>query len=168
MANVLVLIQCTYDADIINNIQKQILSVFLEYNMLNVKVITRRIMTNELYVNAHFPFRNGNCADRVTDIETVGKCKYDNGVSSFSEYPVTDEVIPKFIPGCKLRISTSIQEPYIYYNERTGNFAGMEVMLVRTIAEKMGMVPKFILIKEVRSNRVVNYTSGIYSLLLQR
>lgn len=168
MANVLVLMYYTYDINILDNIQREILSVFLKFNMLNVKVIAYRNMTQEVDVKTWYPFKNGNCATRITELETIGKCEYDNDKIHFSEYLVTDEVIPKHIPDCQLRISTSIQEPYVYYNETTKRFAGMEVMLVRTIAAKMGMIPEFVLIKEVRSNRVVNYTRGIYSLLFQR
>lgn len=147
---------------------KEMLAMFLQYNMLNIKIISYRNMTQILDVRTWFPFKERNCALKVTNLEPIGRCEYQNDTFEFTELPVSDEVIPAFLPGCKLRIATSIQEPYVYYNQSSGNFSGLEVMLVRAIAKKMQMIPEFILIKEVRSNRVVDNVTGIYSLLFQR
>lgn len=150
------------------DVQKEMLAIFLDYNMLNIKIISYRNQTHILDVKTWFPFKERNCAQKVTNLEPIGHCEYTNDTFEFTELPVNDEVIPALLPGCKLRVSTSIQEPYVYYNQTTGNFSGMEVILVRAIAKKMQMVPEFVLIKEVRSNRVVDNVTGIYSLLFQR
>lgn len=136
--------------------------------MLNVKIVTFRPNSQMLDVVTWFPFDKNNCASDVTDLVPIGKCEFNDTDFDFIRFPVNKSVIPNSIPGCKLRISTSIQEPYVYYNRSTRTFSGIEVAIVRAFAKQMGMITDFVLIPEVRSNRVLNNNTGIYSLLLQR
>lgn len=167
-AHVLLVIYNPYDERELRSGQKEALAVFLRYNMLNIKILTFRPNARILDVVTWFPFDKQNCAYDVTDLVPIGRCDYNATHFDFVEFPVNKPVIPKYIPGCKLRISTSIQEPYVYYNKTTQTFSGLEVTIVRAIANKMGMITDFVLIPEVRSNRVVNNETGIYSLLLRR
>lgn len=167
-AHVLVLMYYNYDSSIFEDKQKEILATFLEYNMLDIKLVTYRQEARVLDVKTWFPFANNNCASRVSVLQLISKCEFNDIDHKFIEYPVRDVVIPKHLPGCELRISTSIQEPYVYYDHKTKNFSGMEIALVKAIAEEMEMIPIFILINETRANRAVDNQTGIYSLLFQR
>lgn len=145
------------------------METFLQYNMLNIRIISYQSSTdNVLNVKTWYPFKNENCASKVMNLEPIGKCKYKKNSFEYTEYATSDIVVPRFLPGCKLRFSTSIQEPYVYYSHSTGNFSGMEILLAKSIAQKMQMIPEFVPIKETRSNRVVSNETGIYSLLFQR
>lgn len=167
-AHVLLLIYFTYNNTVFEDQQKGALAVFLKYNMLNIKIITFRKDSRILDIVTWFPFDKNNCASGVTQLVPIGKCEYNDTHFHLHEIHLNKTVIPNYIPGCKLRISTSIQEPYVYYNQSTRTFSGLEVTIVRSIAKQMGMITDFVLIPEVRSNRVVNNITGIYSLLLQR
>lgn len=167
-AHVLLLIYFTYNDTVFEEQQKGALAVFLRYNMLNIKIITFRNASLVLDIVTWFPFDKHNCASGVTDLVPIGKCEFNETHYQLQHFRINKTVVPNYIPGCKLRISTSIQEPYVYYNRRARTFSGLEVTIVKSIAKKMGMITDFVLIPEVRSNRVVNNITGIYSLLLQR
>lgn len=158
----------TYDDAIFADEQKKVLGVFLKYNMLHVKLLTFRKSSPTMDVISWFPFDKNNCGMKVTDLVPIGKCEYTDDEFNYIEYPSAKRpIIPRYLPGCKLRISTSIQEPYVGYNPSTHTFDGLEVILVKNIARKMGMLAEFVLIDEVRSNRVVDNHTGIYWKLLQ-
>lgn len=168
LAQVLVLIFYAYNENEIDGIRKNALREFLEYNMFDVNIISFRT-TDRLTVDVvtWLPFTNGDCATDVTDLYATDKCEITNDVSALTEYSDIMHKIPKLLSGCKLRVSTSIQEPYVYYNHTSKTFDGLEIELVKNIAARADMIPEFVLINEVRSNRVVSKVTGIYANLLQ-
>lgn len=168
LAQVIVLMHFTYDNTVFGDKQKEVLAVFLRYKMLNVKLLTFRHSSSTMDVISWLPFDNGNCANRVIDLVSIGSCEYTDEGFEYNEFLAAQKIVsPRRTPGCPIRIATSIQEPYVYYNRTTRIFDGLEVVMVRNIAYAMDLRPTFLLINEVRSNRVVSNVTGIYSTLLQ-
>lgn len=151
---------------------REILSVFLYNNMLHVKLIIPDDKTDVLKDVTWLPFDNKNCASKLTKLIPIGRCDCSSTGSGyqFIEYPSAQRpVIPRRLTDCKLRISASLQEPYVRYNRSSRIIHGFEVTLVKNIAIRMGMQPKIAMIKEERSNRdVTGNRTGIYSKLFNR
>lgn len=159
----------TYDDEIFEQKQKEVLDECLKYQMLNVKLLIYERIESVMEVIGWFPYDNGNCANEVRDLVRIGRCEYTANSYEYTEHAVAEKpTIPLHLHGCPLNISISIQEPYVIRDDpKNYSFSGIEIDLVRNIAKFMGMMPRYILIKEVRSNRVVNEISGIYSTLMQ-
>lgn len=171
LAPVLVLMYFTYDAHIFRDKQKEVLAIFLRHDMLHVKIFTLRKSARILGVITWFPLDNRNCAMMVTELIALGRCEYaESGAFEYIEHAAvaSKEVIPRHLPGCVLRVTTSILEPYVYYDTRTRQLAGLEVRLVQAIAHKLGMHADFLLIEDNRDFRIVSNETGIYAHLFQR
>lgn len=168
-ARVLLLMPFTNDEISISTKLRQILDIFLQFNMLHVKMVIHRVTSLTLEVITWFPFDEENCASKVSELTLIGRCECTRSGFQYIEYPTAEKVVvPLRARGCELRTSASVQEPYVIYNRETREFSGLEVQLVRNIASELDMRVKFVLINESRSNRALNYGSGIYSQLFQR
>lgn len=77
--------------------------------------------------------------------------------------------VPGTLHGCPLRVSSSVWEPYSYYDTDEQAFTkGIEVLLIETIAKVLQMKVEFWLISETRENRVADQPSEGFEKLVNR
>lgn len=166
-AQVLVLIYFQYDVEILKTkIIKEVLEYFLQFNMLNVHVLTFIRGVNVLNVSTWYPFDDGNCAHHVKQIQLNDICDYTNGNANLIEL-IKRPKLPNTFTNCPIRISCGVWEPFVYYSEERGFYGGVDVFLVRAIANKFKMIPTFIRVKDSRANRKISNTTGLYALIIR-
>lgn len=151
---------------------RHIMETFFEYRVLNIKVISFRRHSSVIQVHTWYPYEGTNCADEVRNIHLIDECHYSdarNGPQAVRNVAPIQPIIPLNLHGCPLRVATSVYEPYVFYDSgRKDFYRGIEVRLVRTIAQALEMTPIFIHMNETRVNRIVSNKTGIYSMLLTR
>lgn len=145
-----------------------ITQIFFAYRMLNVNIIS--IGTNKKSVQMHtwYPYGNGKCANKVSDILVIDECIYDETgmIDLFGHNDLLPKV-PKDLHQCELKVAASIYEPYTFYDAQRGFYDGVEIHLVKMIARALNMKVVHVLLNETRENRFVSNETGIYSPLLQ-
>lgn len=161
----------TYDDKILQRHIRFILETFFEFHALNVKVISFRRGSNTIQTHTWYPYEGTNCADEVRNIHLIDECDYSDIQTDpqlVRHIAPLQPTIPKNLHGCPLRVATSVYEPYVYYDSVRNDFnRGIEIRLIRTIAQALNMNPIFVQINETRVNRFVHNETGIYSKLLR-
>lgn len=161
-----------YDDKTLHRYTRFILEAFFESNALNVKVMSHRLDANVIQMHTWFPYEGTNCACGVRNIHLINECRFSDSrnESQFVRHITSMQpVVPVDLHGCPLRVAASVYGPYVYYDPIQKDFKnGIEVHLIRTIAQALNMTPVFIGINETRDNRIVSNETGIYSMLLKR
>lgn len=149
---------------------KSILQVFLNRHMINVNVISYRYNSNVVQSHTFYPYDGVNCAKYVTELYLIEECEYSDETPFAPIITVVDELKPKIpndLHGCEMHISSSIIEPFVFYDTESNSFnTGVEVLMTKTIAEALKMTPVFTRNNDTRENRVVSNDTGIYANLL--
>lgn len=145
---------------------------FLRRHLINVNIISYRYGTNIVQAHTFYPYDNVYCADEVDQLHLIEECDYCDERPYNPNMRIINELntkIPSNLHGCELRIASSTQEPFVFYNEKSVSYdIGTEVLMARTIAQALKMTPVFLRINETRENRVVSNETGIYSTLLTK
>lgn len=160
-----------YDDAMLQGLIRFVIESFFKIRALNVKVISFRKGSNVIQAHTWYPYEGENCANEVRDIHLINECYYsDDRVGQLiRNVTLPRPAIPLDLHGCPLRIATSVYEPYVYYDPVHKEFnRGIEILLIRAIAQALEMTPIFIPVNETRENRVVENDTGIYSMLLKR
>lgn len=149
---------------------KSILQLFLDRHMINVNVISYRYNSNIVQSHTFYPYDGDNCAMEVTELHLIEECTYDDEIPFDPKITIKNGLKPKIpnnLHGCKMHIASSVIEPFVFYDETTDAFnMGLEVLMIRTIAQALKMTPVFKRVNGNRENRVVSNETGIYSTLL--
>lgn len=169
LAQVVILFTKTFDNHTLNKQIRNVLEELLENGMLNVNIISHRIDTNYVQSMTWFPYENENCAKEILKIRLIDECEYNNVESQVNDLRTTsyyyendtgDNVnqkrrnkIPKSLHGCPLTISSSIWEPYTFYEPNHGFTKGIEVLMLQTITNVLNIRPIYYLLNETRENR---------------
>lgn len=168
MAQVVALFINTYDEKEMESQIYEILKAFLRFNMLNINVLSYRKDSNIVQASTYYPYADTNCANDVINLQTVEECEYSDDDPDLMPLQKLERKVPLNLHLCPLKISGSVSEPYVFYDEQDGFVEGTEVLMIRTIAEALEMTPLFSYINETRENREINAQKGIYSTLFQR
>lgn len=155
---------------------KRVFEIFMENKMVNVYLVYE--LDNDYKLATWYPYSNGRCADKVDDIIIIDECRPTvfSQVSTsamFISGKSQDRTKTKKLSNyhrCPLNISASVWEPYVTYNENeTGDkkWNGIEVEIIRTMADRLNMTVNFMLNNESRSDRSANDSQGLYSPLLR-
>lgn len=127
----------------------EIFGILLKRTMLNSNVmyITSK---NAIEVVTWFPYENKNCAKEIKNIEIIDQCEIiyskDNSSSTVKYRTYMDNIvkIPQDLNNCPLVIATSDWPPFTVYNETEQRFVkGVEIEMLKTVAEQMGLIPIF-------------------------
>lgn len=160
----------TYEDEELMKSMKSILQFFLDRHMINVNVISYRSNTNIVQAHTFYPYDEENCATEIQQMHLIEECEYLDERPFDPEITIKHDLrtkIPNDLHGCEMHIASSINEPYVFYDQDSGTFdIGLEVLMIRTIAQSLGMKPIFHRINESREHRVVSNETGIYSNLL--
>lgn len=161
-----------YDDAMLQGLIRFVIESFFKIHALNVKVISFRKDSNVIQAHTWYPYEGENCANEVRAIHLIDECYYSDdriGPQHIRNVTSPQPAIPLDLHGCPLRIATSVYEPYVYYDPVDKEFnRGIEILLIRAIAQALEMTPIFIPINETRENRIVENDTGIYSMLLKR
>lgn len=171
LAQVVALFINTYEDEELLSLMRSILQLFLNRHMINVNVISYRINTNIVQAHTFYPYDEDNCAKNVEHLHLIEECEYDDERPFHPKLQLINQLrskIPNNLHGCQMHIASSIIEPFVIFNEDTNSFDGMEVLMIRTIAESLKMRSIFQYINETRENREVSNETGIYSTLLMQ
>lgn len=148
-----------------------IFEAFFNLHVLNVKVISFRHNSDVIDMHTWYPYEETNCAKGVRNIHLVDECSYSDdrtGPQPVRNIQALQPIIPPDLHGCPLRVASSSYAPFVHYHQARGTYHGIEVRMIQSIAQALGMTPIFIYINETRVNRIVSKETGIYSLLLNR
>lgn len=170
LAQVVALFVNTYEDEELLSQMKMILQLFLSRHMINVNVISYRFNTNIVQAHTFYPYEGGNCAQDVLELHLIEQCEYSDEAPFDPIITVINRLrtkIPNNLHGCELHIASSVIEPFVFFDRKSESFnIGLEVLMVRTIAQALRMTPIFTRINGTRENRAVSNESGIYSTLL--
>lgn len=158
LAQVLVLFTETYSPDRLDYETRNVLEKLLAYRMLNVNVMSHREGSKIMQMVTWFPYANGNCAQVVKELVTMDQCEYrPTNETDIEVIYVPKKKVPKIpatMHGCELTVSSSIFQPYTYYDTEKETFTkGIEVLLIYTIAKVLRLCPTFVMLNETRENR---------------
>lgn len=170
LAAVVALFINTYeDEELLARIQS-ILQLFLNRHMINVNVISYRYNSNIVQAHTFYPYDGKNCAKEVTELHLIEECEYSDENPFSPKITIKNKLRPKIpnnLHGCEMRISSSKIEPFVFYDKDSNSFdMGLEVLMIRTIAEALKMTPVFMQVNATRENRAVSNETGIYAALL--
>lgn len=172
LAQVVALFINTYPDDELLQRMKEILRIFLSRRLINVNVISYRENSNIVQAHTFYPYEDENCATDVDRLHLIEECEYFDERPFDPKFKIKHELQPKIpnnLHGCAMSIASSINEPYVFYDDKTESFdIGLEVLMLRTIAQSLKMTPVFQQINGGRENREVSNETGIYSTLLTR
>lgn len=163
--------------DYVLDIESEIKNIFqylLQNEMLFVHVLYEIENSTMFETLTWYPYENGNCADYVNTLHSIYVCDYSDTIIYAMDMTmikrqslITDvrysniTKIPINLQYCPLRITTFQWKPYISYNENDG-YDGIEVALVKVIAEKLKLTIKFKLLNETfrfSDNNTIFYSS---------
>lgn len=170
LAQVVALFINTYeDKDLFEQMQS-ILQLFLNRHLINVNVISYRSNSNIVQAHTFYPYDGVNCAKDVTRLHLIEECEYLDETPFDPKITIVNKLRPKIpnnLHGCEMRIASSIIEPFVFLDEDTNSFdSGLEVLMIRTIANALKMIPVFMRVNATRENREVSNLTGVYSDLL--
>lgn len=171
MAQVVVLLTQTYADD--DELQPAVVSVLgqlLEHGMLNVNVIAAPADLDVLQVLTWYPYAPDNrCGRHIGRTVVADECAYRRPpIPAYRPRPKVAK-IPGQLHGCALRVSTSVWEPYSFYDASAGRFTrGIEVLLIDTIAGVLRLRPQFALLADNRENRRADRPTEGYVQLANR
>lgn len=170
LAQVVALFINTYeDKELLDQMQS-ILQLFLNRHMINVNVISYRSKSSIVQAHTFYPYDGDNCAKEVTKLHLIEECEYSDETPFDQKITIVNELrskIPNNLHGCEMRIASSIIEPFVFLDEDTNSFdTGLEVLMLRTIASALKMIPIFMRVNGSRENREVSNETGVYSDLL--
>lgn len=172
LAQVVALFINTYEDDELLEQMRSILQLFLSRHLINVNVISYRFNTNIVQAHTFYPYGENNCAKDVMDLHLIEECEYSDETPFDPILTTVNKLqlkIPSNLHGCEMTISSSVIEPFVFYNKESDSFnMGTEVLMMRTIAERLKMTPVFKLINGSRENREVSNETGIYAELLMQ
>lgn len=172
LAQVVALFINTYPNDELLHRIQEILRTFLSRRLINVNIISYREDTNIVQAHTFYPYDDKNCATDVDRLHLIEECEYCDDRPDEPQITVKQKLRPKIpnnLHGCGMYIASSINEPYVFYDDETDAFdIGLEVSMMRTIAQALKMTPIFHRINGTRENREVSNETGIYSTLLTR
>lgn len=170
LAQVVALFINTYPDDELAQRIQEILQIFLNRHLINVNVISYRQNSNIVQAHTFYPYDDENCATDVERLHLIEECEFSDDRPFDPNITIKNPLRPKIpsnLHGCAMHIASSINEPYVLYDEETKSFdIGMEVLMLRTITSALKMTPIFQYINETRENREVSNETGIYSTLL--
>lgn len=170
LAQVVALFINTYENDELLAQMKSILQLFLNRHMINVNVISYRNNSSIVQAHTFYPYDGDNCAMEVTDLYLIEECEYSDEMPFDPTITIINPLkskIPNNLHGCEMHIASTITEPFVFFNEEKGSFdMGLEVLMIRTIAQALKMTPVFTRMNGTRENRAVSNETGIYSTLL--
>lgn len=170
LAQVVALFINTYEDEQLLSRMKSILQTFLSRHMINVNVISYRYNSNIVQAHTFYPYDGENCAQTVVELHLIEECGYSDEMPFDPAITIINQLKPKIpnnLHGCKMHITSSIIEPFVFYDRRSESFnMGTEVLMLRTITSALKMEPVFTRINETRENRAVSNETGIYSTLL--
>lgn len=165
LAQVVVLFTISLDTESLLRQTQFVLKELFENSMLNVNIISHRSDTNFVQAMTWFPYENENCANEIQNIQLIDECEYNDGAhSSFdsksgSGFNILDhsrkkrEKIPLSLHGCPLTISSGVWEPFTFYDPNHGFNKGIEVLMLKTITNVLGMRPMYFILNDTRENR---------------
>ncbi|KAJ6645967.1 hypothetical protein Bhyg_01176, partial [Pseudolycoriella hygida] len=137
MAQVMGLFTEEYDSAKLDAQIRSVLSELLTHNMLNVNLMYNKAETNIVEMVTWFPYE-GNCANRILSLRVIDQCEYESNSSDVNIFFVPkkkQKKIPQTLNGCPLKVSSSVWEPYTYFDHNSGKFTkGIEVLLIKTIS----------------------------------
>lgn len=179
LAQVIVLFTETYSTDLQDAETRLVLDKLLQHGMLNVNVMSHRIDTNIMQVVTWYPYASGNCAKEIRELTVIDECEYqirdendeENRHTAYAIYKPNRKVpkIPLTMNGCPLLVSSSVWEPYTFYDSNSNRFVkGIEVLLIYTIAQVLRLRPIFKYLNETRENRLSDRLPDAYAELQNR
>lgn len=125
-----------------------------------------------MQAHTFYPYDDENCASNVDQLHLIEECEYSDERPLDPQITVKHKLRPKIpnnLHGCAMHIAASVNEPYVFYDNEIDSFdIGLEVFMLRTIAQALKMTPVFQRINGTRENREVSNVTGIYSTLLTR
>lgn len=140
--------------------------------------------TKMIKVVTWFPYHKESCAESVENIREIEICvvtettnattneiERSHNVTSLNQklYPI----IPNKLHNCTLRVSSVPWEPFVVDDDDEDDVIiekGLEVIMLRTIAQGMKLTPSIKTINKERATRTItdNNRTGLYSKLLQK
>lgn len=170
LAQVVALFINTYDEAELLTRMTNIFQTFLNRRMVNVNIISYRYNSTIVQAHTFYPYDEDNCGTNIVDLHLLEECEYSDETPFDPVITINERLQPKIpsnLHGCELHITSSVNEPFVFYDKYENAFnMGLEVLMIRTIAEALKMRPIFQLINETRENREVSNETGIYSTLL--
>lgn len=170
LAQVVALFINTYEENDLLSQMNGILQEFLNRHLINVNVISYRINSNIVQAHTFYPYYGGNCATDITKLHLIEECEYDDETPFDPKITIINKLMPKIpndLHSCEMRITSSVIEPFVFFDKHSGSFnTGTEVLMIQTIAKALKMEPVFNRINETRENRAVSNETGIYANLL--
>lgn len=157
-----------------NDLNTEIIEIFgklLNSKMLNANVLYVSQKPNTIEVVTWFPYEDNNCAKKIETIRLIDRCEVIYGENSstlkFTTFLNNIQRIPENLHNCPLMIATSDWPPFTIYNQTEQKFVrGVEIEMLKTVAEKLGMKPVFVKTDATRSqmgNSVLFYASLLSS-----
>lgn len=156
--------------------------LFFDYSILDVYVLIQNLDNyNILQSFIWFPYDGKSCSNILSynNLVIIDECETLNITDGIQEYEMRELVanvssrLPIKYHGCPMTISTNIWEPYVIGNviddekEVTG---GIEVNLIKLIAEKLDLETIFKIIDDSKAFSIVtdDEETGFYSDLIKR
>lgn len=175
LANFVILFTKVLNETVLASETQKIMEELFSYSAYNVYVLSQKKDTYMIQSFTYFPYEDDNCATNVKNIRLVDEC-YNTKESQYDEDIISvvshhDEMYPK-IPNdlhkCQLNVSAFVQAPYV--QEVYGVIEkGLEILMIKMIAEKLNMEPVFNQIqKEIVNSLTTNDSdNGVYSDILK-
>lgn len=153
--------------------------LFFDYSILNVYVLIQNLDTDNLLQSfIWYPYDGNSCSNILSynNLEIIDECETLNDTrddaNKFQLRKLIAELpsrLPNKFHQCPLIVTTPIWEPFVI-GTREAATDGIEVLLVKTIAEKLDMKAVFRVLDDATAFSVVteDEETGFYSDLIKR